>query len=156
MRMVELDNTKRATYTRNHDERVCEIQFPVGWTFFTRTNIDAILKRLAAKGFKVDMAYITPLLQWAYESRGRTMEGDRASLQQNIKQLNDMVEHRVMNVLHGDATMHREAVNIFFGRNMRPIYNPHSEPSMRLINKRSVSANVAADPGADASNIFGA
>ena len=68
MRMVELDNTKRATYTRNHDERVCEIQFPVGWTFFTRTNIDAILKRLAAKGFKVDMAYITPLLQWAYES----------------------------------------------------------------------------------------
>lgn len=156
LRIMDMENTSRsAGYIRNHDARIAQLQFPVGWQFFTKQNIDKLVSRLSPKVLGIDFAYLCPTMQWAYDTRGRVMEQECAStLQQCIDKLNELVYNRVLTTLTGDKYSQVQSINVFHGRDMRSYDNPFWEPSVRVNNRRSHTTQVG-DPSADPSNMFG-
>ena len=103
LKLVPLENTVRTQYTRNHDATVAKIQFPLGWQFFSKTNVAALIARLAKQVNSVDFNYLCPVMQWAYDTRGWLLEGnDRAvdspaqpDFSNAVQLLNNLVERRV-------------------------------------------------------------
>lgn len=154
LRLVQLENTHRNGYTRNHDDRVAQMQFPLGWAFFSRVNVDKLLKQLSSQVKGVDFQYICPVMQWAYDTRGRLWEQETA-IQPYVKQLNELVVKRVLTVLAGDKRGQIQSVNVFFGRDMRSYDRPFYEPSKRVEERGSMVLSQA-DPAADPGNMFGA
>lgn len=155
LKLVTLENTPRTTYIRNNDSKIARIQFPVGWAFFSKSNIADLVKVLSKKANGIDFSYICPIMQWAYEAKGRMSEGDNNnSVTSLVKVLNDMVIHRALSVLQGDKKQQKTSVNVFFGRDLRPYDNPHYEPSVRVMNKRELSFGQP-DPAADPFSMFG-
>jgi hypothetical protein len=153
MRLIKMDNTVRASYIRNDDDAMAQVQYPVGWTFFTRKNIDGILQHLSARVKGVDFSYICPTMQWAYETRGRQIEAQQQSVQWCVQQLNTLVVSKVLAVLAGAKKSQIQAVNYWYGTDRRSYDLPHYEPSSRVQEMRSHAINIP-DPIADSGNMF--
>ena len=159
LKLVTLERTIRTSYTRNHDEVVARAQFPVGWHFFSKRNIDALAKQLSRDIMGIDFAYLCPIMQWAYDSRGRALDSrgrdseTSASVDGAVQFLNGLVRKRVLTVVSGDEKSHTMAVNVFFGRDLRPYNNPYYDVSARVENTRSHTFTNP-DPAADPGNMF--
>jgi hypothetical protein len=160
LRMVPLENTSRSHYMRNNDERIAQLQFPVGWALFSRENVNRLISSLGKHVKGIDLDYLCPVLQWAYDTRGRIMEetcgdGQKQIVAECVKDLNKLIEHRVTTVLAGTTKSHVHAVNVFHGRDMRPYWTPIHQPSKRVEDRKSFYASQT-DPAADPSGMFGA
>ena len=153
LKLVAQESTIRTEYTRNDDARISSIQFPVGWAFFSKQNISVLVKTLSKQVSNIDFSYICPVMQWAYETRGRLLEGNN-NVGASVKSLNDLVMKHTITVLQGDQRQQKLSVNYFFGRDMRPYNNALHDPSARIQDKRSISFGQP-DPAADPAGMFG-
>lgn len=154
LRMISQEHTRRIGYVRNNDVQVAQIQFPVGWVFFSPANVDMLIARLKQKVIGIDWSYLCPIMEYVYNSRGPLLEQDsHKTLETCLAILNDVVWARTINIVSGATKAHMQSVNVFYGRNMRSYDMPLSEPSMRVQNKRSHVIGVP-DPAADPTNMF--
>lgn len=153
-KLVQLENTKRHSYRRNGDDEISRQQFPVGWRFFSHRNTNTMTKHL-----KADFAFLCPIMIRVYDSIGRPMDADvtadeRKRLTEAVQQLNKETIRQASNIIADNAKSHRMAVNIFHGRDMRPISNPSVVTTSRVENRKTHTLNTS-DPAADPAGMFG-